>query len=50
MVTMAVSAEKAPKATPRGRRLAAWSGIGGALLLGVAAYLIPGPVPQWGRP
>ena len=40
METMTVGAETEVTPTRRGQRLAAWSGIAGALLLGAAAYLI----------
>lgn len=40
MVTTALNTGREASTKPRGRRLAAWSGIAGAVLLGAAAYLV----------
>jgi hypothetical protein len=49
MMKTAANIGTGPK-TPRGRRLAGWSGIGGALLLGAAAYLVLSLPPAGGGP
>jgi hypothetical protein len=50
MVTTALDTGREASTTPRGRRLAAWSGIAGAVVLGAANYLVLSLSPQGSGP